>query len=172
MKRFLCLLLCLLLTPVLACAGAHAEPAFAEFSTVDMEGHDVTQEIFAGYDLTVVNVWATWCGYCIAEMPELAKLKTMLPENVNFITMCTDAADNRELAGAILRDSGANFQTLVVDDAMYARIAALTSGFPTTFFLNSAGELTVQPLVGVPSLDDPAQAYCDITMSVLGLLEG
>lgn len=167
MKKLICLFLIL----AALCACAQAEAGLTAFSTTDMEGHAVTQEIFADYDLTVVNVWATWCGYCVEEMPALSTLKTMLPDNVNFITLCTDADTDRKLAGDILRDAGANFQTLVVDEDMYAQMQEFVYAFPTTLFLNSEGACVVEPLVGVPSTDDPAGAYYEIATSVLALME-
>ena len=43
------------------------------FSTTDLEGNTVTNDIFSQADLTVVNFWGTFCNPCINEMPELAK---------------------------------------------------------------------------------------------------
>ena len=88
MKKLFCLILILSMTLSLS----FAEEGLPSFSTTDMEGNTVTQDIFADYDLTVVNIWTTWCIYCINEMPALAQFKTMLPENVNFITLCEDAS--------------------------------------------------------------------------------
>ena len=167
MKKFFCLLLILAMTASIALA----EGGLTDFVTTDIEGHTVTQDIFADYDLTVVNIWATWCGYCLDEMPELSQLKTMLPDNVNFITLCEDASADLKLAGDILRSSGANFQTLVVNEAIYDQFLYQVYAFPTTYFLNSEGMPVVQPLVGVPSLENAADAYYAITMSVLDMME-
>jgi len=60
--------------------------SFTNFETTLLTGETVTQDVFADYDMTVVNVWATWCNPCISEMPELAQLDEALPENVNIIT--------------------------------------------------------------------------------------
>ena len=168
MKKLLCSLL------LLAMIGsfALAEAGLNDFTTIDMEGNTVTQEIFADYDLTVLNVWATWCGYCIEEMPELAKLKTMLPENVNFITLCEDAHLDMDLANKILTASGANFQTLVLTQEIYDQFFYQIQAFPTTFFLDSEGMPVVDPIVGVPSIDAPADTYYALTMGVLSTLEG
>ena len=163
MKKFFCLML------VLAMLGtfALAEVGLTDFTTVDMEGNTVTQDIFADYDLTVVNVWATWCGYCIQEMPELAKLKTMLPENVNFISVCEDAHLDLDLASDILNSSGANFQTLLLTQEIYDQFFYQIEAFPTTYFLDSEGMPVVEPIVGVPSLENAADAYYGRTMRVL-----
>ena len=78
MKKIMILMLILILA--LGAPAALAEwSGLTSFSTYDMQLQPVTEEIFAPYDLTMVNIWATWCGYCVREMPELAKLKDMLP---------------------------------------------------------------------------------------------
>ena len=160
-------LFCMLLIAALTFSAALAEIGLTDFTTTDMEGNIVTQEIFADYDLTVVNLWATWCGYCIEEMPELAKFKDMLPENVNFITLCEDAHLDMDLANEILTVSGANFQTLINTQEIYDQFFYLITAFPTTVFLNSEGVLVGTPIIGVPSLENPAEAYYAYTMEVL-----
>lgn len=61
-----------------------------QFSTTDMDGKNVTNDIFKDYDLTVVNFWATYCNPCIDELPELAEWKKELPDNVNLIGLLVD----------------------------------------------------------------------------------
>lgn len=165
MKKMLIFLLTAVLLQSAACAVG-----LSEFTTVDTDGNTVTQEIFADYDLTMVNIWATWCGYCIEEMPAFAELKNRLPENVNLITICTDADTEAELAGEILAYANANFQTLLVSDEMNAQLIRGVYGFPTTYFLDSSGQAVGEPIVGVPSLDAPADAYYDYIAYLLGSL--
>lgn len=169
MKKILSIIMVLVM--LLAAAASAAEVGLTNFTTTDIEGNTVTQEIFSGYDLTMVNIWATWCGYCVEEMPELAKLKKMLPENVNLITICDDAAYETELTQQILRESGANFQTLKTTEDMYTQLLAYVCAFPTTFFVNSEGIPVVQPLTGVPSMENAADAYYTIIEQILKLME-
>lgn len=165
MKRILILIAAAMLLISLFCtAGA---VGFGEFSTVDTDGNTVTQEVFSDYDLTMVNIWATWCGYCIEEMPAFAELKDRLPENVNLITVCTDADTEAELAAQVLDYAGANFQTLLVSDEMNAQLISYIYAFPTTYFLDGSGQAVGEPIVGVPSLDNPADAYYDYIVYLL-----
>ena len=165
-KRFI-----LVLVLMLICSSALAETGLTSFSTIDMQGDPVTQDVFSGYDLTMVNIWATWCGYCVREMPDLAALKDMLPENVNLITICDDALSEPELALQILAQSGANFQTLVAVPDMYEQLLGEVYAFPSTYFLDSDGMPVGEPIVGVPSLDDAAETYYSIIQEVLAMME-
>ena len=149
--------------------------AFAEglnsFNTIDMQGNTVTEEIFAPYDLTMVNIWATWCGYCIDEMPEFTKLKDRLPENANIITVCTDGHTEIDLTLEILASVNANFQTLILTQEMVDQLVGQVYAFPTTFFLDSEGNTVGEPIVGVPSLTNAGDAYYDYMMYLLGTME-
>ena len=168
MKKLLGLLLAL----ALCCVPALAEAGLTDFSTVDLDGNTVTEAIFADYDLTMVNIWATWCGYCVYEMPELAQLEGMLPENVNLISICDDAADEAELAVSILNASGAHFQTLAAYAEMYDQLLGGVYAFPTTYFLDSKGMPVGEPIIGVISLDgDAAELYAGVIQEVLNMLE-
>ena len=171
MKKIMILMLILILA--LGAPAALAEwSGLTSFSTYDMEAQPVDESIFSGYDLTMVNIWATWCGYCVQEMPELAKLKDMLPENVNLITICDDATTETELAYNILQQTGAtNFQTLMGTQEIYDQFLYQVYAFPTTYFLDSEGNPVGQPIVGVPDLEDAAGAYYGVIQEVLAMLE-
>ena len=139
---------------------------------MDLDGNVVTETIFESYDLTMVNIWATWCGYCVYEMPELARLQNMLPENVNLISICDDAADEPELAASILNASGCSFQTLAASEEMYDQLLGGVYAFPTTYFLDSEGMPVGEPIIGVISLDgDAAELYAGVVQEVLDMLE-
>ena len=169
MKKIISIIMVIIM--LLAVSASAAEVGLLDFTTTDMDGNTVTEEIFADYDLTMVNIWATWCGYCVEEMPELAKLKEMLPENVNMITICDDASYEPELTQKILNESGANFQTLKTTEEMYTQLLAYVYAFPTTFFVDSEGVPLVQPLTGVPSMKNAADAYYSIIEQILQLME-
>ena len=169
MKKTFSIIMALIL--ILAVTASAAEVGLTDFTTTDMEGNIVTDSIFENYDLTMVNIWATWCGYCVEEMPELAKLKNMLPENVNMITICDDAEYDPELVKKILDESGANFQTLKTTEEMYSQLLAYVYAFPTTFFVDNKGIPVVQPLTGVPSIENASEAYYTIIEQVLNLIE-
>lgn len=167
MKKIIALLLMLMLI---------ALPAMAEgfsFTAQDMDGNTVTEEIFADYDVTMVNIWATWCGYCIDEMPFFPELKDKLPENANLITICEDASYEPELAKEILDSVGANFTTIQANEEITAEILSNIYGFPTTIFVDENGEVIGQPIVGVPSMDheEALNAYYQAVMLRLNIIE-
>ena len=52
-------------------AGAGAAP---DYAVMDADGQPVKLSAFKG-KVVVMNLWATWCAPCVAEMPTLAKLQ-------------------------------------------------------------------------------------------------
>ena len=78
-----------------------------EFTAENLALESVDSSIFAEKDLTVLNVWGTFCGPCINEMPELGEWQRALPENVQIIGLVADVAgkedkEHIELANMIL----------------------------------------------------------------------
>ena len=122
-----------------------------EFSTTDMDGNKVTNDIFADYDLTVVNFWATYCNPCIDELPELAEWKKELPNNVNLIGLLVDVdekgSDQYKLAEKIIKETGADYQHLLATEEFDDMISDLV-GVPTTFFVDSTGKIIGEPFAG------------------------
>ena len=43
-------------------------------SCCDIDGNQVSGDIFSGHRLTMLNIWATYCGPCTSEMPDLQSL--------------------------------------------------------------------------------------------------
>lgn len=122
-----------------------------QFTTKDMDGNKVTNDIFAEYDLTVVNFWATYCNPCIDELPELAEWKKELPDNVNLIGLLVNVDEKGsgqyKLAEKIIKETGADYQHLLATEEFDDLISDLV-GVPTTFFVDSTGKIIGEPFAG------------------------
>lgn len=122
------------------------------FTTTDLEGNTVTEDIFSGKDLTVVNVWATYCGPCINEMPELGRWAGELPDNVQLIGIAGDVASGddgelHDLAVSILEEAEADFPCLTVSEDLMWVLYSI-SGVPTTFFVDGEGNIVGNAVLG------------------------
>ena len=77
--------------------------------------------------LRVINVWATWCAPCIAEMPDFVEMNRMYRKrDFEFITISMDEEDRKDRALKQLKDlhaSGKNYILKVDGD----RDAAMTN---------------------------------------------
>nr|WP_297171126.1 TlpA disulfide reductase family protein [uncultured Agathobaculum sp.] len=119
----------------------------SSFSATDLEGNPVDQSVLANYDLTMVNVWATFCGPCINEMPDLGEIAAeYADEGVQIIGLVTDVLDSDgsisdsqvETAREIVNQTGANYLHLLPSDDLSGILSQIYA-VPTTFFVNSEG---------------------------------
>ena len=139
----------------------------SSFAVTDLNGNAVSQDIFKDYDVTMINVWATWCNPCRRELPDIQAAYEKLPANANIISICDDAGQETELAGQIVEKVGLQYEVLVPDDAMDELLNEYISAFPTTFLVDKEGNVIGQPIIGVPQADDVTQYYLDYIESGL-----
>lgn len=123
-----------------------------EFTAENLALESVDSSIFGEKDLTVLNVWGTFCGPCIQEMPELGEWQRSLPDNVQIIGLVADVAgkedaDHIELANTILDKTNAHF-TNIIPNNDFAELLSGVVGVPTTFFINKEGKIVGKPIVG------------------------
>lgn len=126
--------------------------AFPTFETKDINGNTVTNDIFAGKKLTVVNIWGTYCGPCINEMPELAAWAAEMPEDVQIIGLVSDlqSYDNTatlNTARMICEKTGVTYPNLVANEDFYDLLVDVT-GVPTTIFVDGNGNVVGDEIVG------------------------
>lgn len=147
-------------SPKKGSAKSSFEGSLTSFTTKDLSGNSVDESIFADYDVTMVNVWATWCGACVGAMPELEDLYHEVPKNVNVIGICMDAEDDMEDAQTIIEDSGISFTVLAGSEDMEDSLFYYITGIPTTVFLDSKGNSIGAPVIGAPT-EDAAEYYME-----------
>ena len=126
---------------------------FAEFTTNDIDGNEVTESIFANKDLTVVNIWGTFCGPCINEMPELGAWEKELPDNVQIVGLIVDisSTDNEtQIAAAkqITEKADAGFVNLIGGNGDFDELIGSIVGVPTTIFVDKSGNIVGEIIVG------------------------
>lgn len=131
------------------------------FTAQDLQGNGVNQEILAGKKLTMVNVWATFCGPCINEMPDLGALaQEYADKGVQIVGLLSDAnasdgsvsASQVELAQEIVDATGANYLHIIPGTDMMGLLYQITS-VPTTFFVDETGTQVGTAYVGAKSKD-------------------
>ena len=122
------------------------------FTTKDLDGNMVTEDIFGEKDLTVVNIWGTFCPPCIAEMPDLGEWADAMPDNVQIVGLIVDISgdedtQHHDLAVTITQKAGAEFMHLIANED-FNDILNQVVGVPTTLFVDKEGNLVGTPIVG------------------------
>lgn len=136
-----------------------ADGPWANMDATDLYGNQVDADLFTSHKLTMLNVWATFCGPCIQEMPDLAKLsKDLEAQDVQIVGLVCDvtAYDSTVSANAkqIVSNAGADYVHLVPNERLYDLVLKDTQYVPTTLFIDQNGNIIGDPYVGSRSYDE------------------
>ena len=129
--------------------GSCTPPGTAvSFEVETLDGEKLTsEELFKKADITVIDIWNTWCHFCIEEFPELDAIhKTYRDRGVQVVTVCNDA-DNAELkAKAKELTSPYSFLTFAKSESV--EHAFIFQGTPTAYFADRNGTIMNLPVIG------------------------
>ena len=128
----------------------------SNLQTKDIDGKEFSGKDFSDYDLTMVNVFATWCSPCVQEIPDLAEIqKEMKDKGVNIVGVVTDTVDqtgeNREAlekAKLIRERSKAEYPFLLPDQSNFNGRLSGIQAFPETFFVDKKGQIVGETYSG------------------------
>ena len=132
-----------------------------DFSLTGLDGKAITLASSKG-KVILLNFWATWCGPCRAEIPELIELQNKYKDRLQVLGLVVDD-DDRDAIKEFAEKFGINYPVAIATNEIrmqYGGIAAL----PTSFLLDAEGRI-VQKHEG---LRDPVLYETEIR-SLLGL---
>jgi len=133
------------------------------FQTQDIYGEQFNQDIFQDYSLTLVNVWGTFCGPCLDEMPSLGELhKEYVSKGINIVGIVVDVQDEdmnviedqRELAKEIASGTGAEYTHLLISEEMIDSVLNQFDAIPASFFVDSDGNIVSEFYIGSREKED------------------
>ncbi|OQW78160.1 MAG: hypothetical protein BVN32_06790 [Proteobacteria bacterium ST_bin14] len=137
---------------------SHKGEAASDLQFIDPAGKPVTIAAFAGKPV-LLNLWATWCAPCVAEMPTLDGLAERLDGKLTVLAVSQD------LEGAAKVDPffrNAQFKRLQpYRDPQAALSIAYQANLPTTILFDSQGREVWRMLGGVNWAGDTATALVD-----------
>lgn len=123
------------------------------FEATNMEGETVSSDIFPNSRLTMVNVWATYCGPCLGEMPELGELAAeYAPGDLQLIGIISDVTEDAkqkdlDYAADLIEETGADYPHLLLNESLYYGLLTDVSAVPTTFFFDENGVI-IETVIG------------------------
>ena len=136
--------------PALAMETPSGPVTFGPFSAEDLNGEGtITEDFFKSSQITIVNFWATWCGPCIAELPDLAKIEEMTDGKVKVLGVLTDAIDmytgerdDSAIEGMekLLAEAEAEYPVLM-PDTFLAALTSMLQYVPTSFIIDKDGKV-------------------------------
>ena len=150
---------------------------FGTFTAQTLDGSQVTDKIFSENKVTMVNIWATFCGPCIKEMPDLARLaKDYKDKGVAIIGIPCDVTDSLgnvneqllETANKIVAQTGADYMHIIPTKELNDAKLSTVYSVPETVFVNSKGEIIKESYIGSRSYEQWAEIIDSMLSEVNG----
>jgi len=111
------------------------------FTLQDYNGNEVSPSDFEGKVL-ILNSWATWCPFCVDELPDFSKLQEEFPETL--VVVAIDRSESLSQAKQYTDNLGVteNFIFLLdPDDLFYQSIGGFS--MPETLFVDGEGNIRI-----------------------------
>lgn len=119
-----------------------------EFSVRTLEGDSA--RIAAGEPVTLLHVWATWCGPCQQEFPEIEAIqKEFGPRGLRIVAVSVDEGDDAPVR-AFAQEKGATFD-IGRDPAGSVRRLYQGIGVPESYLISADGRLIVRQFGALPA---------------------
>jgi thiol-disulfide isomerase/thioredoxin len=113
--------------------------ALPEVTFEDGSGRTVSLSDFHG-KLVLLNLWATWCGPCVEEMPSLERLaKKLGPQGLVVLPLSQDRG-GAAVVQKFFAEHNLSALPIYVDKTMRSGGALGTRGLPTTILIDPNGK--------------------------------
>ncbi len=114
-----------------------------DFTLTGLDGTSVRLSDFRGKTV-LLNFWATWCGPCRKEFPELVNL-SQLEANHGLVVLAVDVSESRDDVARFAQELGVTFPIVLDSESTVAHSYRLV-GLPTSFFVDGDGVVRAQQL--------------------------
>ena len=110
------------------------------FTLKDLDGVPVRlDDVLSKHQAVLLDFWATWCGFCVEEMPDLIELQRKNQAR-GFTVLAVNAGESSRQA-ALFRDKMKLNFPIVLDEDMAVSQAYGLVGIPVSFLVNSEGKV-------------------------------
>ncbi|MBQ6119379.1 MAG: TlpA family protein disulfide reductase [Clostridia bacterium] len=132
----------------------NAVPADAgqlDFTTVDFDGNTFTTADLAEAKVVLLNFWEPWCGPCVGEIPDLARLYEEYKDQGLLIVGAYTSDDMDGDIRSLIEENNVTYPFVRVSGNMGE---FMTNYVPTTVFADGSGKIiSAEPVVGANSYD-------------------
>ena len=126
------------------------------FTLKNLNGENVSLDsLLAKNKAVLVNFWATWCPYCVEEIPDLVKLKAKYKDSP-FEIVGINVGESAAAASAYAKKLRINYLVLLDMDNSVAENYRVV-GIPTTYLIQSDGRVAGEYHAFTPELESDVE---------------
>lgn len=116
-----------------------AEETAPDFTFYDADGNAYNLSDFRGKPV-ILNFWASWCGPCKAEMPDIEAAYQTYGEDIHFliVNLTDGSSETLETASGYISGQGYTFPVFY-DTDLAGATAYSVYAIPVTYFLDAQG---------------------------------
>ena len=141
-------------------AGAAAGERLPDFSVSCLDGKDFRLADQEG-KITVLNVWATWCGPCVKELPDFAAFRQAHPRDVSVLAIHSEMVTEDDVPAWLDKQQGLEGIRFCVDESGdLAALLGASDALPHTVILDRDG-VVIYNLPGSMALEKLEQITRD-----------
>ncbi len=138
-----------------------------DFEYADIEGKMIALKDFRGKHV-YIDVWATWCGPCMRELPHLEKLQERYHGNENIVFASVSIDEDKEAWAKMVEEKEMQGVQLIGDEAWSSSICKdyLINGIPRFILIDKEGNI-MNAKAPRPSSDEIKDVLKEISKPVL-----
>lgn len=100
-----------------------------DFKLLTLDGEETSLYAYEGKTI-LLNFWATWCGYCVQEMPVLDAFN----ERDDLVVLAISVGEDEDTVREYIEENGYSFEVFLDESGELGETFGVT-GLPTTLFL-------------------------------------
>ena len=135
----------------------HLDPKESEnfdynFIIKDLQGNKHSFDKYKG-KVVFLNLWATWCGPCRAEMAGIQKLYVAMPgDSISFVMLSLDKDKDQAKVIKYIRDKEFTFPVFLPSGYLSPQLSV--PAIPTTFIIGKDGKIAAKE-IGTTNFNTP-----------------
>lgn len=142
-------------------ASATQLPAIPGMEAPDFEVTLIDGETFKLSEqrgkVVLLNIWATWCGPCVAEMPEIEQLSQDYAEDL--VVIGVNCGEKEADVAAFVEEKGYTYRFAADEDYLISASLYPTNSIPYTVIIDANGVITQMHLGGGVGMYDVLEGY-------------
>ena len=132
------------------------------FTLKNIDGEEISSDIFGDYDLTIISIWQSTCPPCIGELEALKVIYDEYKEQgVNVLGISVDDVETFGDDGVrkVIEVLELDFPNVIADyDYMYELLQFIRST-PTAIVVDENGEFLLSPILGSMGKDKDIESF-------------